>query len=120
MSNQVGGRATISTSALGALRTKQGATLDFGTEKRTGVTDDQGVAGHTTEHRVPSVECTVVQKAGVSVKAINDLTDVDITFETDVGSMHVLRHAWCTGEATLVAGEIKAKFEGISCDEVSA
>jgi len=118
--NQVGGRATISTASLGVLRSKQGATLDFGGDKRTGQTDDQGVAGYSVEPGIPSIDATFTQKGGVSLKSIAAINNEDISFETDVGSHHVLRGAWCSEPPTLVAGEIKAKFEGISCDEVTA
>jgi len=118
--NQVGGRATISTVSMGVLRSKQGATLDLGGDKRTGQTDDQGVAGFSVEPGIPSIDATFTQKGGVSAAALAAIVNEDIAFETDVGSHHVLRNAYCAETVTLTAGEIKAKFEGISCDEITA
>ena len=118
--NTVGGRATVTTTSLGVLRTQKGSTLYRGAVKKTGVTDDQGVAGKQHEPTVPYIECTITEKAGVDVEAIDAIDDEDISFETDAGSHFILKEAWNTGESTLVAGEIKTKFEGVRCLKVSA
>jgi len=118
--NQVAGKITISTASMGVLRSKPGATLDIGGNKRDPVEDDQGVAGYTEATVAPSIDATFTKKSGISVKAIGDITNEDISFEGDDGSHHILREAWCSEPPTLSAGEIKAKFVGIKCDEVTA
>jgi len=118
--NQVTGKITISTASLGVIRSKPGATLDFGGVKRDPVEDDQGVAGYTETPVAPSVDATFVHKGGISIKALADIVQEDISFETDTGSHFVVREAWCTEPPQLSAGEIKVKFVGTLCDEVTA
>jgi len=118
--NIVAGRATISTAAMGVLRSKQGSTLDIGGVKREAVEDDQGVAGYSEKSSAPSIDATFIKKAGISLKQIGAIVDEDINFEADDGSHHVLQHAWCSEPPTLSGGDIKAKFIGIRCDEISA
>ncbi len=118
--NQVTGKITISTASLGVLRSKAGATLDFGGVKRAEVIDDQGVAGFTSEPAAPSIDATLTHKSGISLKAVAAIESEDVSFETDTGGHWVLRNAWCVDTVTLSGGEVKAKFVGISCDEVKA
>ncbi len=120
MSNQVTGKMTISTASMGVLRSKQGATLDFGGVKRDEMADDQGVAGFTEEPVAPSIEATLTHKSGLSLKAVAAITDEDINFETDTGSHFVIRNAWCAEPPQLSNDGMKVKFVGISCDEVTA
>jgi len=119
-SNQVQGKVSINIPSMGIVRSKQGASLDYGGIKRDAVEDDQGVAGYTEAYSAPSIDAAFTKKAGISVKAIADIIDEDISFEGDDGSFHVLRQAWCAEPPTLSGGEIKAKLVGISCDEVKA
>lgn len=118
--NQVSGKITISTASMGVLRSKPGATLDFGGFKRDVVEDDQGIAGYTETPVAPSIEGSFVHKGGLSIKGLADITNEDISFETDTGSHFVIRQAWCTEPPQLASGEVKLKFTGISCDEVTS
>ena len=118
--NQVTGKATISLASMGPVRSKQGSTLDFGGVKRDAVEDDQGVAGFVEAPSAPSIDATFTHKGGLSVKDIANITDEDVSFETDTGSHFVLRNAWCSEPPTLSGGELKAKFVGLKCDEVKA
>jgi len=106
--------------SLGVLRSKPGASLDFGGVKRDPVEDDQGVAGYSESPVAPSIDATFTKNAGVSVKALADISNEDISFEGDDGSHHVIRQAWCSEPPVLSGGEIKVKFIGITCDEVTA
>jgi len=118
--NQVEGRITISTAKLGVVRSKPGASLNLGGMKRDSVEDDQGVAGYSETPVAPTIDATFVKKSGVSAQALADITSEDITFEGDDGSHYVLRQAWCSEPPERTAGEIKVKFAGIKCDEVTA
>jgi len=119
-SNQVQGKISITVPSLGIVRSKQGASLDYGGVKRDAVEDDQGIAGYSEAPAAPSIDATFTKKAGISVKSLADIINEDVSFEGDDGSFHVLRQAWCSEPPVLSGGEIKVKFVGISCDEVKA
>lgn len=52
-------------------------------------------------------------QTGLTVDDVNDMDDVTLTFEADIGQTWVIVNAWSDGGATLTdKGEIDAKFTG--------
>jgi len=119
-SNRVQGKININLASMGIIRSKSGASLDFGGVKRDAVTDDQGIAGYIEAHVAPKIDATIIKKAGVSLQALAAIVKEDVSFEGDDGSHHVLRDAWCSAPPTLAGGEIKITFIGTRCDEITA
>lgn len=114
------GRAYIDVPGFGRLSTNQGATLNPGGKNRSEVISDQAVEGFREALAAPEVTCTVNHRSGVSLKQLGDITNANITFETDTGSVWVVRNAWAVEPTALSGGEISVRFMGRGCDEVRA
>jgi hypothetical protein len=115
---QVTGRCYVKVNGQ-VLRTKEGAKLDnIGGVTREAVTGNE-VYGFTEKVAAPSIECTLIDVGGFSLKDIHAITDTTVTFETDTGKVYILSHAWCESALSLTAGggEVDCKFTGISCTE---
>lgn len=113
---QVTGRVFIS---LGGkrLRSKEGATLNIGGESREAVVGDDSVHGFTAKLNAPSVDCAISHTADTSLKELQAITDTTLLFETDTGKTYTLSHAWVSNPPELSKGEVKLKFEAVSCEE---
>jgi hypothetical protein len=118
MTNKVTGRATITAGGL-TLETESGSTCQPGGRKRTTVTSDQGVAGHTDEVSPARVECSIIHKAGMSIAAIEAMEDVTVSFVTDTNVVFTGTHMWCLGELKMSKGRISAVFEGPPMTELT-
>ena len=103
----------------GRVHSKAGGTLNTGGVKREAVVADTGVVGFGEEPAVPGVDFTLVMTKGLSIKALNDLTDINVTVQTDCGDTYVLAEAWISEPCSISGGEIPVKMEGLRCDEVS-
>lgn len=99
------------------LRSKEGSTLKFGGVEREGVTADTGVAGYMEKTSIPEVECTIAHGADTSLAEFQAVTAEEVQFVTDTGKSFILRDAWCGGALELSKGEVKLKFQAMSCEE---
>lgn len=88
--------------------------------ENTGVAGPGGVLGFTTKYVVPSIEGTIADSGGLSVKALANITDSTITCELVNGKSYVLSNAWWSGSSTVdvMEGKVPVKFEGLSCREL--
>lgn len=100
------------------LRSKDGATLKgFGGFERKGEIADTGVSGYTETTVIPEIECSIQHAADTNLSDFLNITDETISFDTDTGRSFILTGAWNTGALELSKGEVKLKFQGMSCEE---
>ncbi|RAI33537.1 phage tail tube protein, partial [Rhodoplanes roseus] len=86
----------------------------------------QGIAGQDYVHgyqempRVPFIEGDVSLIPELSLEDIEAVTDATVQADLANGRSYVLRGAWCVSalEANTGEGQVKVRFEGLSCDEV--
>lgn len=117
MPNRVTGRVFISVNGA-RLRSKEGAKLMLGGAEREAVVGDDSIHGFTEKLAVPGIECTISHLADTELKALADLTDASVQFETDSGPIYVLRNAWLAKPLEMSKGEVQLVFNGQSVEEV--
>lgn len=100
------------------LASKEGAKLMLGGVERETVLADTGVVGYQEKTVAPGVECTIAHTSDVSLKEIQDMTDVNISFDTDSGKSFALAHCWNAKMIELEKGEVKLTFGALTCTEV--
>ena len=86
-----------------------------------GVAGQDGVHGYKEMPVVPHIKAEVTP-TGISIKAIEAITNATITAECADGRTYVLRNAWHKGEASYDAaeGKVTFTFEGLDCREIAA
>jgi hypothetical protein len=92
------------------------------TVENTGVAGADGPHGFTQKFNVPSIEADITDTGGLSVQALQNITNSSITLELVNGKTYLLASAWYAGQATLdaVTATLPVKFEGMSCNEILA
>ena len=113
---QVFGRAFI-TVAGRRYNTKPGASMKFGGVSRKPVSGDGGVAGYQEELEAPQVDCTIIATADVSLKDIQSIKDVTISFDTDHGKSYVISDGFNGPVPDMSNDGIKATFYGTVATE---
>ncbi len=98
------------------VRSKEGASLDFGGTTREPVNSDSGVDGYTSKTTAPKVSFKVSHTAETKVKDLQDFVG-KLTFETDTGRVYTLPEAWCSEPPKLEKGELSLEFSGTECLE---
>lgn len=101
------------------LETKEGSTkLQTGGAVKTPVMSGKRVAGHSRKTEPGVVATTVLHKAGVSAKALNEFQGT-VTVECDTGARYVIADAECTKlvELSEGEGEMAVEFTGQPADE---
>jgi len=99
---------------------KPGAKLDPGGVTNEPVVGDAGV-DRAEKLRPAKIECEFHWRKGLSLTALNDVTDATIQFITDVGSTYVLNNGFRTGDLMATSGEsggIPMTFQGESVSEI--
>ncbi len=88
--------------------------------ERAGIPGQDYIHGFSELPRVPSIEGDVSTTPGLSVEAIDAMTNVTVTAELANDSVYVLREGWSVGAHAINArdGMFRVKFEGVSCDEI--
>jgi hypothetical protein len=116
---QITGKAIIRVDGQ-ELRSADGATLNFGGEKREPKVGSGKVYGFSAETVAPELECQIYHTADTSLKALAAIVDATITFDTDTGKQFLLREAFVTDVPSLKTkdGTVDLKFSAISCEEV--
>lgn len=89
--------------------------------KREGVAGMDGIHGFKETQVVPFIEGTVTLSPGLSVKALQGVSDSTVTAELSNGKVYVLRNAWFAGEPAIdgAEGQVPLRFEGLECLEVA-
>ena len=87
--------------------------------KKTGVAGQDAVHGFTQVPVVPYVEGEVTDLGGLSLQALQNVTNSTVTAELANGKVYTLRNAWYAGEPVIdtTDGKVPVRFEGISCNE---
>lgn len=89
---------------------------------REGIAGLDGVHGFKETPRVPSIEVQVTKTADLKLKAVTGWTGKTVTAECADGTVYALNDAFQSGDLSLDAaeGQTSIKFEGASCQEISA
>jgi len=112
--SKVTGRVFINVAGFGKLRSRPGATINFGGVTRSAVVSDAGVDGYNETIIAPQVSCSISHVAGLDVIALNNIVDDTLQFETDTGVTYKLQECWLSEPAELngESGEISLTFMG--------
>ena len=88
--------------------------------EREGVAGMDGVHGYIERPRVPFISADVTDSAGLSLEALQAITDATVTAELKNGKVYLLRNAWTAEARELNAadGQISVRFEGMKGEEV--
>ena len=91
------------------------------TEKEA-ITGQDGFHGYKEMPKVAFIEGEISDRGGLSLKALQAVTDSTITAELANGKVYVLRDAFCAAaiELDTVDAKTKVRFEGASCEELLA
>jgi hypothetical protein len=81
-----------------------------------------GVLGYITKYVPPMFDCELMDGDAVLLATIKGLTETTFTAELDNGKTYVLVRGWNEGDPELdaVEAKVKAKFSGLSCQELSS
>lgn len=95
-------------------------TYNLGRNKNTGVVGMDGVHGHMSEPQLPFIEGKITDRRTLDLDGLLTIEDATVTLLPANGKRIVLRNAWYAGDGTVSTseGEIEARFEGLSADEV--
>lgn len=90
--------------------------------QRAGVSGQDYVHGYSELPRVPFIEGMVTLDPALSMEDVEGITNATVTAELANGRTYVLRQAWQTGPLDLQTqeGQVRIRFEGVSCDELAA
>lgn len=113
---QVTGKVYISMNGK-RIRSKEGASLDYGGIKRDAVMSDAGVDGFNEAFQAPKVECAVNHTPDVSLAEFAAFKDGTVLFETDTGSVYTVTGAFLTDPPKMSKGEVTLSFSGVECLE---
>ena len=89
--------------------------------ERAGIAGQDYVHGYSELPRVPYIEGDVSLDPALSMDAVEAATNVTVTAELANDKVYVLREAWCRSalELNTREGQVRVRFEGISCDEIA-
>lgn len=94
-------------------------TISSFSSTKAGISGLDGVHGYSETPRVPSIEAEISDMGGLSIAALQTLTNSTITAQLANGKVYILRNAWTAGEVENTAedGKCKVKWEGVSMSE---
>lgn len=89
--------------------------------ERTGIAGQDAVHGFKEIPVVPYVEGDLSTTAGLSIEALDAITDASVTAELANGKTYLLRNAWTAGTRSIdtTEGVVGIRFEGLSCEEIA-
>ncbi|MEY9179720.1 hypothetical protein ACVWZM_000795 [Bradyrhizobium sp. USDA 4501] len=95
-------------------------TVSMSMVERTGIAGQDRVHGYQELPRVPYIEGDVSTLPGLSLEAIERITDATVTAELINGTVYTLRSAWCRSafEINTRDGQFRVRFEGVQSDEI--
>ena len=90
--------------------------------QNSGIVGQDSVHGYKTTPVIPFIEGDISDSGGLSLAALQGITNSTITAELANGKTYILAGAWYAGAPPLdtVEGKIQVKFEGLSCNELLA
>ena len=95
-------------------------TYNLGKPKREAIVGADQIHGYKEMVTVPFIEGELTDSLGLSLDALNKITDSTVTISLANGKTVVLHHAWMASEMNVQTeeGNIAIRFEGLSADEV--
>lgn len=95
-------------------------TYNLGLPKRTPILGPDGTHGWYTEPQVAFIEGAFTDKRGLDLSTVLNTVDATVTLELQIGKVIVLRQACYAGEGSVKPkeGEVAARFEGLSAEEI--
>lgn len=90
-----------------------GASLQVGGKTRT-TSAGYEVYGFSEQVTAATVQCTLAARNDLSIREINDMTDVQIRFECDSGQVYVVESAWSAAPPTITDNGqgVQCQFDG--------
>lgn len=121
MSNRIGGTIFIKVNGQ-QYRAKGSWTFNLGRLKKEKIAGADSVHGTKVTPQVPFIEGVITDHAGMSMTDLLDIEGATVTLELANGKVIALSDADFCGEGngTTEEGEIEARFEGQSCEEIRA
>ena len=119
MSNAVGGTITL-TVAGERQRAKGSFTYNLGHDKKEAVVGADETHGYKVMPQVPYIEGEITDHQTLDLGTLVDQTDVTVVLELANGKSIVLREGWFAGDGNVSTeeGNITARWEGISAEEI--
>jgi len=93
---------------------------DLGIAKKEGIVGMDKVHGYKEIPVVPYIEGSITDDSNISFEQLAKTTEATITLELANGKTIVLRNGWwaSNSKGNTEEGEIEARFEGLSAEEV--
>ena len=97
-------------------------TRNLGVPMREPLVGSDGVHGRKETPRVPFIEGIIRDSGDLDVRDLQELDGVTASMSLPNGKLFVLYDAWYAGEGNITTeeGEITARFEGMSAEEIPA
>lgn len=104
------------------LELKGNWTYNFGFPKRTPIVGTSTVHGFSEKPQPPFLEGAITDSAGLSASELMNIRDATITLKLANGKTGVWRNGWWAGDGNITTeeGEIAARFEARTAEEVTA
>ncbi len=101
-------------------RAKGSWTYNIGQGKREGIVGADGVHGYKEMPQIPFIEGSITDDAAISLENFLNTTEATIVLELANGKIITLRDAWFAGDGNVSTeeGELEARFEGLSGEEI--
>jgi hypothetical protein len=116
---KAGKRVFFDIPGFGRVASAPGAETNFGGVKRDAKIADTGVVGYTEEPVAPEVTFKLPMMAGLSIKKLNNLTDVNVTVTFDTGQVWVMQNGWTAEPCKISGGDIDMKMSALQALEVN-
>ena len=93
---------------------------DIGTPLKEGVVGMDRVHGYKETPQIPYIEGTITDSPEISFEDLSATSDATVTLDLANGKTIVLRNAWwaSNSKGNSEEGEIEARFEGLSAEEI--
>ena len=93
---------------------------DIGVPLKEGVVGMDRVHGYKETPQIPYIEGTITDSPEISFEDLANTSDATITLDLANGKTIVLRNAWwaSNSKGNSEEGEIEARFEGLSAEEI--
>ena len=87
--------------------------------KREGIPVSAGEPGYKETQVIPGMKVTVLDRRGLDLRKVMDLTDSTIIAQKGNGKGVMARGAWYSGDrtASVLSGEVPLEFQCRSCEE---
>ncbi len=108
---QATGRVTVVVDG-DRLRSKPGASMKFGGEKREGAMTDQNTSYYTETYEIAEVKATMVHMADTDLAKIRKFKNGTVQMETDTGVVYTMPNAFFADMGELKNGEVEVTFQG--------